>query len=365
MTATLRRTALTLVMAVVAALAMVSVPVDHARATAQEVFTLLNQYRVANGRPALVQMPALNTVAQNWTTRMMTSNKLDHNPSFSNQYPAGWRLAGENVGYAPSALRVHNALVASPGHRANMLDSRFNAVGIGFVNGPDGRVWVTQNFARYDNVSAYVAPSASDRRMVRAVYLDMLGREPDAGGWDHWARVVTIQGRTPVANGFGDSSEYRRRTISAAYGQVLGRTPGSSEVTFWERNVASRSTNLDRIPRDFYASDEFFLRAGGTNDAFIRHMYRVALGRTPSASEITYWSGQIAAVGRARVIADIYGSRESAQIRVDRAYQRWLARTAGTTERQYWANTIQSAGEEGLRTQLVISQEYYLRSQNR
>ena len=366
MTVTLRRIALTLAMAVLATFALVSVPVDHARATAYDVYTLLNQYRAANGRPALARMPSLDTVAQNWSSRMASTNTLAHNPSFQAQYPAGWRLAGENVGYGPSAKTVHDALVASPGHRANMLDSRFNAVGIGFVNGPDGRVWITQNFAQYDNVSAYQSPSTADRKLVRGVYLDMMGREPDPAGWDAWSRAVMTQGRPVVANGFGDSSEYRRRTITAAYVQVLGRNPGASEVTFWERAVANRSTNLDRVPRDFYASDEFFLRAGNTNEAFIRRMYVVALGRTSiNPSEISFWSGQINSRGRAAVIADIYGSRESSLIRVDRAYQRWLGRTAGGSERDYWATTIQKTGDEGMRYQLLISQEYYLRAQNR
>lgn len=366
MISSLRPIALTLVLVVLAACALVSVPVDHARATAQDVYTMLNQYRVSQGKPALVRIPAIDTIAQNWTTQMVRTNKLAHNPSYSRQYPAGWRLAGENVGYGGSALVVHNALVASPGHRANMLDSRFNAVGIGFVNGPDGRVWVTQNFVRYDDVSAYVAPSAGDRKLVRSVYLDMLGREPDPAGWEHWARNVTTQGRTSVATGFGDSSEYRRRTITAAYTQVLRRTPGASEVTYWEQQVARRATDLDRIPRDFYASDEFFLQSGNTNEAFIRRMYQVALGRTSVAqAEIHTWNAHIASKDRAAVISGIYGSRESALIRVDRSYQRWLGRTAGGSEREYWADTLQSVGEEGLRAQLLISQEYYLRAQNR
>lgn len=363
---TLRTIALTLVMAVLAACALISVPVDHARATAQDIHTMLNQYRVAHGRPALVRIPAIDTIAQNWTTHMVRTNKLAHNPSYAQQYPAGWRLAAENVGYGGSAVVVHNALVDSAGHRANMLDSRFNAVGIGFVNGPDGRVWITQNFVRYDDVSAYLTPSAGDRKLVRGVYLDMLGREPDPAGWEHWARTVTAQGRTSVAHGFGDSSEYRRRTITTAYTQVLRRSPGASEVTFWEQQVARGATNLDTIPRDFYASDEFFLKAGNTNEAFIARMYEVALGRAHVAqSETNTWNAEIARHGRGAVISGIYGSRESALIRVDRSYQRWLARTAGASERAHWADTLQSTGEEGLRVQLLISQEYYLRSQNR
>jgi len=34
----------------------------------------------------------------------------------------------------------------SPGHRANILSRNFNIVGLAFVSGPDGRIWVTVDF---------------------------------------------------------------------------------------------------------------------------------------------------------------------------------------------------------------------------
>ena len=49
------------------------------------------------------------------------------------------------------------AWVDSPGHRANLLDSRYTSVGIWTVQGPDGRVWATQDFATYP----WVGPDAA------------------------------------------------------------------------------------------------------------------------------------------------------------------------------------------------------------
>ena len=40
---------------------------------------------------------------------------------------------------------VHLALINSPGHRANMLSSKYNAVGIGVIEA-SGRIYVTQDF---------------------------------------------------------------------------------------------------------------------------------------------------------------------------------------------------------------------------
>ena len=52
----------------------------------------------------------------------------------------------ENVGVGGSLSAVHNALMASDGHRANILGPDFQRVGVGVVR-RDGRVWVTEVFA--------------------------------------------------------------------------------------------------------------------------------------------------------------------------------------------------------------------------
>jgi uncharacterized protein YkwD len=56
-----------------------------------------------------------------------------------------YRAVGENVGYATTVYRVHQALMASPGHRANILDRRWRGVGVGVVKS-GGYLWVTEIF---------------------------------------------------------------------------------------------------------------------------------------------------------------------------------------------------------------------------
>lgn len=361
-----RRLALALVLAVLATLTLVSAPVDHARAAAADIYTMLNQYRVAHGKPALVRLPALDSVAQNWSNSMASTRVLAHNPSYDRQVPGGWSWVGENVGYGYSDKQIHDALVASSGHRANMLRSEANAVGIGYATNPDGRIWITQNFASYPNVSAYLTPTDADRKVVRAFYLDMLGREPDAAGAGFWSTTMVRQGRGAVAWGFANSREYRRLTIAAAYRNVLGRDASGTDLDFWEQQVAAGRTTLDNVPIDLFNSPEFYARSGGTNDAFVRRMYQLSLGRQPGTqAEIDYWSGRIARDGRWTAVAGIYTSYESALVRVDRSYQRFLGRTAGSGERAAWAGTVQRYGDEHMRLAVQLSDEYYLRAQNR
>lgn len=59
---------------------------------------------------------------------------------------------GENLakmrGYENVTEEAENALMKSPGHRANILNGNFNCVGIGVIQAKDKTFYFTQNFAR-------------------------------------------------------------------------------------------------------------------------------------------------------------------------------------------------------------------------
>jgi uncharacterized protein YkwD len=56
------------------------------------------------------------------------------------------RVFGENVARAATPERAHRAIWVSPSHRGNLLEPRFDSVGIGTARGDDG-VWVCEVFA--------------------------------------------------------------------------------------------------------------------------------------------------------------------------------------------------------------------------
>lgn len=155
----IRFAGLAVVAALTAGLALVGLA-PAAYASADELYALINKSRQDAGLPLLARNSGLDAVAQGWTQHMAQTGDLQHNPSYSTQIPAGWRSAGENVGYAWSPKQLHDAWMNSAGHRANILSSDFNSVGLGFVVGRDGRVWGTQNFANYPGV---VPPAPSDK----------------------------------------------------------------------------------------------------------------------------------------------------------------------------------------------------------
>jgi len=96
----------------------------HTEVRAQ-VVALMNQQRANHGLPPLASSSVLFEQAQQWSNHMASVGRMYHSGH-----------APENVamGY-PTALAVVEAWMASPGHRANILDPSSTAVGVGFLSG--------------------------------------------------------------------------------------------------------------------------------------------------------------------------------------------------------------------------------------
>ncbi|MFP5377793.1 MAG: CAP domain-containing protein [Acidimicrobiia bacterium] len=135
---------------VAVAIVMAGIPLLAGGATArpsdeQGFADRLNGLRQSRGLAPLSVDARLTDVARAWSSNMAATDVMSHNPVLSSQVPSGWRALGENVGYGPSVQSIHDALVASPPHFANLTDARFNTVGIGVV-WSGRKLWVTQVF---------------------------------------------------------------------------------------------------------------------------------------------------------------------------------------------------------------------------
>jgi uncharacterized protein YkwD len=106
----------------------------------------LNGARSARGIPRLTTRGSLVEVAREQARRMAGQSRLYHNPRLTSDV-TNWRWVGENVGYGPDVVTVHQAFMNSPAHKANILDRDYTEVGIGAVVS-NGRVWVAEVFRR-------------------------------------------------------------------------------------------------------------------------------------------------------------------------------------------------------------------------
>lgn len=116
----------------------------------------VNAERAAAGLPALRVADELVSVGRQHAQRMASTADLHHNPNLGNDV-TGWDKVGENVGRGPDVGRIHAAFMASPSHRANVLDPAWTEVGMGVVV-VDGQVWVTELF-RLPMAAATPAPA--------------------------------------------------------------------------------------------------------------------------------------------------------------------------------------------------------------
>jgi len=131
----------------------------------REFAALLNQDRSALGLAVLPVSVSIQGIARTWSGTMAGANSLYHNPDLATQtgrIDPYWQSLGENVGVGYSVSGLHQALMNSAGHRANILGN-WTYVTLGVVtNG--GKVWVTQNFirtpTRHTIQSAPVVPAA-------------------------------------------------------------------------------------------------------------------------------------------------------------------------------------------------------------
>lgn len=132
----------------------------------------LNEFRAARGLSQLRVREDLAGVARSWAQSMRARGDIAHNPDLTRQAPADWDRVGENVGVGGDVQELHDAWVASPTHVRQMLDDRFDAVGVGVVRAPEGAMYVTVNFmttrqapaaapAPAGGSSASAAPAAS------------------------------------------------------------------------------------------------------------------------------------------------------------------------------------------------------------
>ena len=137
-----------LVLALGVVLGGVLVPLPAAAGPADDIHSLVNQARWANGQAGLIRNAAMDQVAADWAAQMAASGTLSHNPDYASQIPGGWTAAAENVaqGYGTGAA-MHDGWMGSSGHRVNILGG-YTDIGIAFLSA-GGTTWGVEVFASY------------------------------------------------------------------------------------------------------------------------------------------------------------------------------------------------------------------------
>ena len=181
-------------------------------------------YQAANAERARVGLGPLRWDSALYRAAAGHAREMAARESISHQYAgepelaergksAGGRFSviSENVAEAPTAVRIHDAWMNSPGHRENLLDPRVDSVGISVLR-RGGQLYAVQDF---------------DRAVA------MLSFEEQE-------RIVELQLMAAGAVGILQETEDARRTCALATGYAGARQP-----RFVMRYTAS---DLSRIP---------------------------------------------------------------------------------------------------------------------
>jgi uncharacterized protein YkwD len=111
---------------------------------AQRGAELINGERARRGIAVLEPHADLQRKAQGWAEHLASTGRLAHS-NLREGTPPGATVA-ENVGYGSSVDAVHQHLMASSRHRANILRTDVTHAAVGVAVSGDGRTWVVQLF---------------------------------------------------------------------------------------------------------------------------------------------------------------------------------------------------------------------------
>lgn len=148
--------------------------------------------------------------------------------------------------------------------RIGSVDRLYRAAFVRWPDAPGLRFWVGQRDAGRSVMSIARAFADSsefrsrydaldDRAFVDAIYRNVLGRGADQAGSDHWTgRLDAGLQRYELLAHFSESGEHKLRTnrqtgISRAYYVLVVRAPSASDRTFWEGQLAAGRTGRDPV----------------------------------------------------------------------------------------------------------------------
>jgi uncharacterized protein YkwD/uncharacterized membrane protein required for colicin V production len=116
----------------------------------KEMLDLVNTERVKRGLTVLKFNSAAQQVARAHARDMFAKGYFSHinmeglTPfDRMDNYGIKYKMAGENLALAPNVDLAHSGLMNSPGHRANILESKFGQLGVGVMDaGKYGKIFV-------------------------------------------------------------------------------------------------------------------------------------------------------------------------------------------------------------------------------
>jgi SpoIID/LytB domain protein len=201
---------------------------------------------------------------------------------------------------------------------------------------------------------------------TRALYTDLLGRTPSNSEVAAWAGTIA-GGTAPgtVARTFLTSTERLRVTVAGVYADALNRAPDEGGYRSWVAYLRSGATFND-LNAALYGSPESLQRLGGGDvRRWVEGLYQGLLNRSAGASERAYWADVARVRGRGYVAWNISASTEARKLRLYGYYTALLQRPVDSSGLRTWMPRMMQDGDIQVQVFIASSTEYWNRARTR
>jgi hypothetical protein len=197
--------------------------------------------------------------------------------------------------------------------------------------------------------------TASNARWINQIYVDVLGRLPDAAAISTFTGILGGgSSRSAAALVLLTSAEYRNKLLGAWFSQYLHRPAAAADLTFFTPMFTAGFTD-EQIEAQILSSAEYFTLSGGSNGTWLNHVYADVLGRAPTPAESGFFLPLLGSSSRLSVALNILNSTESRTRLVQSDFARFLRRSGGAAE----VGGLLGVNDEQAAASILGSDEYF------
>jgi hypothetical protein len=198
--------------------------------------------------------------------------------------------------------------------------------------GGDGSFTSSASAVFSQTVNTSAPTGTPSQKFVTQAYRDLLGRDPDSGGLTHFSSLIDMNQatRTQVAQTIQTSLEARQLQVNNLFQMFLGRQADSVGLDLSTRFLGMGGSFF-QLENAIVSSQEYFQRAGSTNNGFLTALYRDALGRAIDSVGQSLGSQALAAgTSTSQLAKVVLTSQEGLEHLVQALFNQFLHRAAET-----------------------------------
>ncbi len=200
-----------------------------------------------------------------------------------------------------------------------------------------------------------------DTNFVRGLYVDVLGRQPDAGGFTTWLNLLSAgASNRQVASAIWQTPEHRGLQVDGFYQQFLKRAPDPAGRQVWINQFLA-GMNEETMMAAFMNTPEYQANKA-SNTSFVIAVYQDVLNRNPDPGGQAFWVGALnnGQLTRNQVATGLINTPERHVKLVTSYYLDFFRRQPDSFGLAFWVDQLNSGllGDADVAIALLASPEF-------